>query len=518
MIKLFYTLKNKLIYIFLFGLCIGVILFMLGNKAIKITSTDVFCESCHVHTHAESSWKLSTHFDNQSGIFVHCIECHLPPGGLPYLREKAKLGAKDIYGKFFKDISAINWEEKSKLEHAVKFTYKESCLRCHQNLFPLTLSKEGDEAHLYYSQIPDKLRCINCHLYVGHFSEDAVHAKNIAFGKKIEEKEIYTQPAEVTTFENFTEYIPGTSVKFEMVTIPGGTFFIGSPETESFRREDECPQREVKISPFFMSKIEVTWNEYLAYYNQTAAEGRTTDYVVTMKDELDVDAISGPTAPYGSPDQGWGTGKLPAITMTYYAAEAYCKWLSEVTGKKYRLPTEAEWEYACRGATTGPNFFNEDPKKFKQKGFFRKIFSADSLKVNQYVNYNGNSGGKTTEPSLLKPNPFGLINMLGNVSEFCSDWYIADIYAGYPEGLAINPTGPEEGTEHVIRGGSYKSPAEEIRSAARDHTRTEAWLLTDPQMPKSIWWYSDCSHVGFRVICEFEKKMKENIENSKLKY
>jgi sulfatase modifying factor 1 len=507
MVKPFLSyIKTKRIYLFIFGLFIGFVLVLSGNRAIKMTSTDVFCESCHVHPHVTSSWKSSTHYDNKSGVVVHCIECHLPPGGTQHLTEKARLGLKDIYGKLFKDISEINWEEKSKPEFAKNFTYKDACLRCHENLFPLTLSKEGDEAHLYYSQIPDKLRCINCHLYVGHFSENAVNAKNIQFGKPSEEKVIYTQPTEVITFENFTEYIPGTSVKFEMAAIPGGTFFIGSPETESFRREDEGPQREIKISPFFMGKIEVTWDEYLAYYYQNAIEGRTTDYVVTSKDEINVDAISGPTPPYGSPDQGWGTGQLPAITMTYHAAEAYCEWLSEVTGKKYRLPTEAEWEYACRGGTSTPNFFNEEPKKIKQKGLFRKIFSPDSLKVDQYVCYRGNSEGKTIEPLYFKPNQFGLINMLGNVSEFCSDWYSTDVYAGYPGSLVYNPTGPEEGAEHVIRGGSYKSPAEKIRSAARDHTRTGAWLLSDPQMPKSIWWYSDCNHVGFRVVCELEKK------------
>ncbi|MBA7592247.1 hypothetical protein ES708_34425 [subsurface metagenome] len=226
--------------------------------------------------------------------------------------------------------------------------------------------------------------------------------------------------------------------------------------------------------------------------------------MIFREDELNIDAISGPTPPYGSPDQGWGTGKLPAITMTFSAAKAYCKWLSGVTGKKYRLPMEAEWEYACRGGTTDHNFFNENPKKFKQKGLLGKIFSVDSLKVNQFVNYSGNSEGKTIEPSSSKPNPFGLINILGNVGEFCSDWYSTDTYAGYPEGLVIDPTGPAEGIEHVIRGGSYRSPAAKIRSASRDHTRKEAWLLTDPQMPKSIWWYSDCNHVGFRVVCELD--------------
>jgi formylglycine-generating enzyme required for sulfatase activity len=92
------------------------------------------------------------------------------------------------------------------------------------------------------------------------------------------------------------------------------------------------------------------------------------------------------------------------------------------------------------------------------------------------------------------------------VAEFCSDWYKADAYSLYPAGVVKNPKGPEEGTEHVIRGGSFRNTADVLRSASRDYTRTESWLKTDPQMPKSIWWYSDCFNVGFRVVCEYNNK------------
>jgi len=103
------------------------------------------------------------------------------------------------------------------------------------------------------------------------------------------------------------------------------------------------------------------------------------------------------------------------------------------------------------------------------------------------------------------PNPFGLKNMTGNVAEFCSDWYQADAYSENLEGFK-DPQGPKDGTEHVIRGGSFLSNADVLRSASRDYTRSTAWLQTDPQIPKSIWWYSDCFHVGFRVVCEFNEK------------
>jgi formylglycine-generating enzyme required for sulfatase activity len=113
--------------------------------------------------------------------------------------------------------------------------------------------------------------------------------------------------------------------------------------------------------------------------------------------------------------------------------------------------------------------------------------------------------GMTGTADAIMENSFGLLNMLGNVSEFCQDWYADDAYAAYPEAGISDPTGPAEGTEHVIRGGSFRSMSTHVRCAARDHTRTEAWLKTDPQIPKSVWWFSDCIHVGFRVVCEYEE-------------
>jgi formylglycine-generating enzyme required for sulfatase activity len=187
--------------------------------------------------------------------------------------------------------------------------------------------------------------------------------------------------------------------------------------------------------------------------------------------------------------------------MSWHAANVYCQWLSKVTGKKYRLPTEAEWEYACRGGTTTPYFFPGNPKNYTSLGFFKKIFKPDTSWIASRVVYKVNSLAKTEEPSFMKANPFGLKNMLGNVAEFCSDFYSTGTYKADSLGY-INPKGPETGQERVIRGGSFKSDAKDVRSASRDFTKTRAWLVTDPQMPKSIWWYSDCIDVGFRVVCE----------------
>jgi formylglycine-generating enzyme required for sulfatase activity len=340
---------------------------------------------------------------------------------------------------------------------------------------------------------------------VGHYDPNALHAKNVEFGSTGGEPEdVFTEPAEITAHENFTETVPNTTISFNMKAIPGGTFNIGSPEDEQFRIPDEGPQKQVQISPFFMAEVEVTWDEFLAFYGATAAEGRSTDTEGTRTEE-DVDAISGPTPPYGQPDQNWGLGDRPAITMSFHAAQTYCKWLTQVTGKTYRLPTEAEWEYAARGGTQTPFFFEGRPKDFAEKGFFGKLFGTTSDSINSFVIYDGNSEAKTEEPDAVEPNPYGLKNMLGNALEYCSDWYAEDAYEQLSDG-AIDPKGPASGEEHVVRGGSFRSPVGDVRSAARDYTRTEAWLKTDPQMPKSMWWLSDCNYISFRVVCEFDEK------------
>lgn len=315
--------------------------------------------------------------------------------------------------------------------------------------------------------------------------------------------EIYTEPAVVERFENYIEKVPGSSVSFEMVAIPGGTFKMGSSQKEAFRQDDEGPVRDVTLSSFFIGRAEVSWDEFWSFSIATASEGRIPPEVTRQQNLLaeTPDAISGPTPPFGNPDQGWGGGKRPAITMTHYAAETYCKWLSQMTGKKYRLPTEAEWEYAARGGTETPYFFEGNPKKMSSQGFWRRFFSPDTAVINSFVVYELNSGMKTQEPSFVHENPFGLKNMLGNVLEYCSDWYAPDAYA--KTGLSVtNPKGPEEGTEYVVRGGTYASDAAEVRAATRGYTHSEEWLKTDPQQPKSIWWYSDIKGIGFRVVCE----------------
>jgi formylglycine-generating enzyme required for sulfatase activity len=283
-----------------------------------------------------------------------------------------------------------------------------------------------------------------------------------------------------------------------MVAVPAGTFEMGSPETEAYRRANEGPVRRVRPNQFWMGRVEVTWREYDAYYAQRGTGGRQEFVKQTT------DAVTGPTPPYGSPDQGWGKSSRPAITMTHHAATQYCEWLSQVTGKRFRLPTEAEWEYAARAGTSSPYFFPGDPQRFTERYWLNRFLGLKTAPIGEFVWYQQNSNLRTHPPDTAKPNPWGLVNMLGNVKEFCLDWYDAEAYKQYSEGEVANPRGPASGEEHAIRGGSYRSDAADLRVAARDHTRTDDWLMTDPQVPKSTWWYSDSTDVGFRIVREFE--------------
>ena len=460
--------------------------------------------SCHVHQHAEDAWRLSTHYDNKSGIVVHCVQCHLPPKGtVNHLTAKVSTGFRDVYAMVFKDTDKINWEAKRTLQAAVQHTYQESCMSCHQQLFPRGLSAEGEDAHLHFEQNAERLdlNCLNCHLDAGHYNPNFSHTWMTELPQMEEVGEIYAEPTTVTRFENFTEHVPGTSVSFNMIAIPGGTFLMGSPDDEPMRNADEGPVREVTLDPFFMGEVEVTWNEFWTFYRATMSEGRIPPHRVIEHNASMPDAITGPTPPFGIPDQGWGGGNRPAITMTPYAAEIYCQWLSQQTGKRYRLPTEAEWEYACRGGTDSPYFFEGNPRRFEGTGLRGWILGSDTTTINTYVIYDQNAMGRTMEPSAVKPNPFGLKNMSGNVYEIVSDWYAPDAYA-MTDYQVSNPTGPDTGEERVIRGGNFESPAGRVRSAARSHTRTEEWFRTDPQIPRSLWWYSDMRGIGFRVVCE----------------
>lgn len=493
--------------ILFFGILLGAFMILGVNRVVQKTSTNEYCQSCHIHPGADESWTKSTHYLNESGVRIGCVECHLPPkGNFRHFSAKVRTGLHDLYAYHFKDSASFDWERKQQLEHAVSFVFNESCVECHKNLYPKGLTEDGGKAHLYYEMNEEKLElnCINCHLDAGHHLPNYQHGAMTGIPvTKSASSEVYTEATRLTGFESFREQIPFTSVSFNMIAIAGGSFLMGSPENEALRKADEGPVRRVEISPFYMGEVEVSWNEFWTFFSQTMSEGRTAPGLIYANNSNAPDAISGPTPPFGNPDQGWGSGDRPAITMSHYAAKTYCQWLSKMTGKKYRLPTEAEWEYACRAGSETPYFFEGDPKSFSGDGLRRRIFGPDTTNISSHIVYALNSGGKTQEPSFVMANPFGLKNMSGNVFEYCSDWYSADAYSLSGEEVT-DPKGPDSGTEYVIRGGSYASEAGELRSASRASTESENWLVTDCQQPKSIWWFSDMKGIGFRVVCESE--------------
>lgn len=487
-------------------LATGVLYF--GFAEVKRTSTNEYCESCHVHPHSTETWKQGPHYRTASGVVVNCVECHLPPEGVDHLVEKAKAGARDLYAFYFTDISTIDWDAKSSLEHAKLITFDDACSRCHVELFPMGLEDKGVDAHLHYRKNKEELFCVNCHLKTGHYHDEPdVQMVDLGEAAGADEAPVDLAPllSELPegAFEDYTEVIPGTQVQIEMVAVNGGTFAMGSAEGEPDRDTDETYLPEVEVSPYWIGKFEVSWRQYDAYYAETVTRGKNEGGIMT-------DAITGPTPPYGSPDQGWGKGDRPAITMTPYAARKFCEWLSMKTGRKYRLPTEAEWEFAARGGEAGSYFFSDEATN---EGWFDKLknsilggSSVDEALLGEYAWYRANSKLKTYPGRSKKPNPLGIYNMYGNVKEFCRDFYAPDLQSVYSGGQKIvNPIGPATGEEFVVRGGSYKSEANDLRSSAREPSRHKEWLRTDPQTPKSVWWYSDTNEVGFRIVREVDK-------------
>jgi formylglycine-generating enzyme required for sulfatase activity len=295
--------------------------------------------------------------------------------------------------------------------------------------------------------------------------------------------------ADAASMRAYVEQVPGTDVKFKMAPIPGGKFLMGSPATEKGRRPDEGPQHEVSVGPFWMEEHEVTWTEYELWSLDLDKQRRKSSKTATQstgssadRDRL-VDAVAAPTRPYQDMTFGMGRGNTPAICMTQFAAKVYCRWLSAQTGRYYRLPTEAEWEYACRAGTNTAYSFGDDPAK-----------------LGDYAWYTDNSDDKYHRVATKKPNPWGLYDMYGNVSEWVIDQYVADFYgktAGKPADNPLAPGTTEFG--RVVRGGSWDDEAEKCRSATRRASEKD-WKKQDPKNPKSIWYLTDATFVGFRVM------------------
>jgi len=279
----------------------------------------------------------------------------------------------------------------------------------------------------------------------------------------------------------YTATLPGTTVSFKMVPIPAGTFNWGSPVSEKGRKEDEGPRQQVKIGAFWMSAHEVTFDEYDVYAD-------------AEKDKTPIpDGMTRPSPPYIDLTLGMGKqGGFPANSMSQYGALSYCRWLYVKTGIFYRLPTEAEWEYACRAGATTPY-----------------PFGKDSANLKQYAWYAGNSGGKYHKVGELQPNAWGLYDMLGNVAEWTLDQYDAHYVEQAPD---TDPwKQPTSKTPRSIKGGNYLDDASHLRSAARLKSDPD-WNRRDPQIPKSKWWNADAPFIGFRIIRPVKQPTKEEAE------
>lgn len=301
-------------------------------------------------------------------------------------------------------------------------------------------------------------------------------------------------PASADDMKPFTQSVPGSDVSFDLVPIPGGTFKMGSPESEKDRGEDEGPQVEVAIEPFYMGKHEVTQVEYdlfLQNYARIGALGAAAQQIPA--DKL-ADAVTYPTPMWiqeaGPILQRMGQGGgYPAVIMSQSAARQYTKWLSKKTGRFYRLPSEAEWEYACRAGTNTAYHFGDDPGQLGDYAWYYDNAELDGEHAYRKV------GQK-------KPNPWGLYDMHGNVAELVLDAYKKDGYgplAGKPVKWSDAINWPTKQYPRTARGGGYESDAEDLR-AARRHELKGTVNNKDPQIPRSPHWYSEGFWIGLRVI------------------
>jgi len=305
-------------------------------------------------------------------------------------------------------------------------------------------------------------------------------------------------PASADEMSAYSEPIPGSEHGIDLVAIPGGSFLMGSPEGEDDRRDWEGPQREVELAPFWMGRTEITWDQYHVFMFKTDLAAREAGQVEAADEDRFSDAVSRPTPPYVPMDFDMGVDGFPAICMTQFAAKQFTMWLSMKTGRFYRLPTEAEWEYACRAGTSTAYSFGDDP---------------DALEDHAW--YFDNADDSYQLVAQKEPNPWGLYDMHGNVSEWCLDAFGRDGYAlGEGEGPLANPVSwPSSLYPRVVRGGSWDDDPENLRSATRIYSRS-SWKVQDPQIPKSIWYHTDARMVGFRS----GRPLVEPMDDEKLRY
>lgn len=251
-----------------------------------------------------------------------------------------------------------------------------------------------------------------------------------------------------------TVAIPGTDLKVEMVYVPGGKAKLGSPADEAGRKPDELPVHEIELRPYWMSRTEITWEAFVKYFENRKA--------------VKVDGVTRPSPPYEPPHGKMGVGLHPAVSMRWHGAMGFCDWMSTLTGQRFRLPTEAEFEYAARAGSS----------------------AAGPAKPGETCWFKGNSESKNHLTGTLKSNAFGFQDLMGNVSEYALEFH---------DGPDYDP---------VLRGGSWISAEGDLRYAARLQIKPE-WYERDPNRPRSLWWLTDGTFVGFRVVRFAEAPKKD---------
>jgi formylglycine-generating enzyme required for sulfatase activity len=253
------------------------------------------------------------------------------------------------------------------------------------------------------------------------------------------------------------------SIGMELVLVPAGKFRMGSGETEPAHQGHEGPVREVEITrPFYMGIHEVTVGQFkqfvkdAGYKTQAETEGGALRYFPDGKWEND------PKASWRNP--GFvQTDEHPVVCVSWNDAQAFCKWLGQVESKKYRLPTEAEWEHACRAGTKTRWYSGDDEASLKDVANIADAALKKALPVGDAHPWN--DGYAFTAPvGRFMPNAFGLYDMHGNAWEWCQDWYDPDYYK---KGPREDPEGPVAGGTRVLRGGSWGDGAPNARSAYR---------------------------------------------------
>lgn len=247
--------------------------------------------------------------------------------------------------------------------------------------------------------------------------------------------------------------VPGTAVQISLTELPGGTVKLGRGDST----------RTVRLSPFSIGTYEVTYEQYSAYLNDEALSQNSA-----------ADAVTRPSQPYIDFSLGMGKeGGYPAHSMQPAGAIMFCRWLYRKTGQFFRLPTEAEWEYAALGGTNGD-------AQTKTEGW-----------------YATNSGGRYHPVGALKPNGFGLHDMAGNVAEWTLDEYRPEYPMHFSEGALDPVVLPKTRYPRTVRGGHY---AAETAGARVRQPNDPVWNRRDPQVPKSRWWNADAPFVGFRIV------------------